>query len=102
MPGSRPLVVPAPRELDAATAPAFRDELGLFVTSGVAEIVVDMSGVTFLDSSGMGALVAVQRVAAERCVRVTLRGVRPNVHAALRVAGLVDVLLAPDEPPVQS
>ena len=92
MPARRPLVVRAPAELDAVSAPGFRDELGLLVVTGVATIVVDMSDVVFLDSSGMGALVAAHRLATRNDVALSLRDVRPNVAAALRIAGLADTL----------
>lgn len=95
MPARRPLVVRAPAELDAVSAPAFRDELGGLLVTGADTLVVDMSDVVFLDSSGMGALVAVQRLAARHKVTLLLREVKPNVASSLRLAGLLDVLRVP-------
>jgi anti-sigma B factor antagonist len=93
------LVVRAPEELDVQTAPDFRDELGIVLSIGEgATIVVDMSDTTFIDSSGMGALVAVAKLAGERRGAVALRGVRPAVLSALRLASLVEVLDASVEP----
>jgi anti-sigma B factor antagonist len=100
VPLGKPIVVGAPAELDASTAPAFRDDLGGLVAVAGAPIVVDMSEVEFLDSSGMGALVAVAKLARERGGSLSLRGVRPAVFKALRLASLVEVLDATAEPPV--
>ena len=45
-------------EIDAFTAPSLRDDLHTLVaTDEVSVVVVDLSGVTFLDSSALGALV---------------------------------------------
>ena len=44
--------------LDAAMAEAFKAYLFEQIDTGVAEIVIDLSEVRFMDSSGLGALVA--------------------------------------------
>jgi anti-anti-sigma factor len=44
-------------ELDIATAPQFREEFGALLGGGCRDLVVDLSQTTFLDSSGLGALV---------------------------------------------
>lgn len=45
--------------LDAAAAVAFKDRLYELVDAGNTHIVLEMSKVEFIDSSGLGALVAV-------------------------------------------
>jgi len=44
-------------ELDALSAPIVRGELEGVVSEGTGDVVVDLGGVTFMDSSGAGALV---------------------------------------------
>jgi anti-sigma B factor antagonist len=44
-------------EIDVATAPQLREELLELVSAGRKQIVVDLSGVDFLDSTGLGVLV---------------------------------------------
>ena len=51
-----------------------------------------MHDVTFIDSSGMGALVAARKLAAERGGGLVLHGVGERVAAALRLAGLTEFL----------
>jgi anti-sigma B factor antagonist len=46
------------RRLDAARAPRFKSEIGQRIESGHTRIVLDLSLVQFMDSSGLGALVS--------------------------------------------
>jgi anti-sigma B factor antagonist len=43
-------------ELDLATAPGLRAAVGDLMGQGVRHLVLDLEGCTFLDSTGMGAL----------------------------------------------
>ena len=45
-------------ELDTYTAPTLRDRLADLQESGTNTVVIDLSGVDFLDSTGLGVLVA--------------------------------------------
>ena len=51
-------VVSVAGELDLATAPAFERTLLDVTESGTAEVIVDLTGCSFLDSTGLRALVA--------------------------------------------
>lgn len=44
-------------EIDVYTAPQLRDAISDLVAEGIFHIVVDMGGVEFLDSTGLGVLV---------------------------------------------
>jgi anti-sigma B factor antagonist len=46
------------RRLDAANAPSFKQELNREIDQGATQIVLDLRGVEFVDSSGLGALVS--------------------------------------------
>ncbi len=61
-------VVVSPRgEIDAYTAPQLRHELARASADGpVRRLVVDLSGVTFIDSSGLGVLIGALRRQRER------------------------------------
>jgi anti-sigma B factor antagonist len=75
-------------ELDLATAPAFREAVGGLLGSGCRHLVVDLADTTFVDSSGLGALLwAAHRL---RAAGGDLSVVRPTAQTAelLRITGL--------------
>ena len=51
------VVVPATQRLDAAMAESFKSDIKQLVDDGARHLVVDFSGVQFMDSSGLGTLV---------------------------------------------
>ena len=50
-------VIEVAGEIDVYTAPQLRDAISDLVSDGVIHLVVDMGGVEFLDSTGLGVLV---------------------------------------------
>ena len=48
-------------EVDMATAPQLRDALVALVDGGATRITLDCRGLEFLDSSGIGVLIAVRK-----------------------------------------
>lgn len=87
-------VLQAPPQLGLATREAFRVEAnamldGMAVGEGV--LLVDLSGTKEVDSSGLGALVLVQRHATERRLQVVLRGVGQELEYLLVLTKLDDL-----------
>lgn len=50
-------IVAVAGEIDVYTAPRLRDKITELVSDGVYQIIIDMEGVEFLDSTGLGVLV---------------------------------------------
>ena len=81
-------------EIDRASAPSFTAELHNALDAGDAVIVVDLEAVTFMDSSGVHALVTAHQSAPER---LRLGSVHPAVQRVLEITGLLDVFVPTDE-----
>jgi anti-sigma B factor antagonist len=73
------------RELGAANAARFRDEVKAAAEGGPANIDIDLSETTFLDSSGLGALVSLRRNSLAREGAVRLLNPPPPVEQILQL-----------------
>lgn len=76
-------------ELDAYSAPALRQALwDLIEEEGDLNVVIDLSAVTFIDSSGLGVLVGAQRNARRRGGELVLSGPTSATFKVLEMTGL--------------
>jgi anti-sigma B factor antagonist len=75
-------------ELDIATTPELRERLYVALEDPGSLVVVDMSGVTFCDASGLAALLGARRRASGKGVTLVLAAVPAQVEALLEVTGL--------------
>jgi anti-anti-sigma factor len=97
------LVVRAPAQLTAQTRAAFREEairaLERWDGQPNGGLVIDLTGTTRVDSTGLGALAAVQARAAERKLQVRLRGVSEEFRLLLVLTRLEDRFVIEGEAP---
>jgi stage II sporulation protein AA (anti-sigma F factor antagonist) len=89
--GAEGVRVTAAGEIDVASAPILAAELCAAIESGAA-VVVDLGDVTFMDSSGLNALVMAHHAAPGR---ISLGSVHPNVRRVLEIAGVADIFAPP-------
>ena len=78
-------------ELDVYEAPAFRNELFSVIDEGHDRVVIDCSGMAFIDSAGLAALVEAQRRLSGHPGELVLRGVRPAARRIFEITDLVDL-----------
>ncbi|HKN38234.1 MAG TPA: STAS domain-containing protein [Acidimicrobiia bacterium] len=80
-------------EVDVATTPRVRTRLVAMLSEGRPQVVVDLEQVRFLDSSGLGAIVAALKLARSRGgeLRLVCENQR-SVRKVLQVTGLERVL----------
>jgi anti-sigma B factor antagonist len=86
-------------EIDLYTAPRLHSEL-VAILSGdePVQVVVDMSGIEFCDSTGMNVLLAAHRRAREQGGDLELAAPRPAIRKVLQVTGLESVFTVLDDP----
>jgi len=75
-------------EVDVYTAPRLKERLVAAIEGGCANVVVDLEGVGFIDSSGLGVLVSALRRARERDGVVRIVCTRDNILKIFRITGL--------------
>ena len=79
------------KRLDAVIAGSFREAVVARIDQGERNIVLDMSQVSFMDSSGLGALVYVLKYLGHTG-RLHICGVTPGVMAVLKLTRMDRVL----------
>jgi len=83
--------------LDASAAVAFRERLTQRVAEGSSRIVINLEAVTFIDSSGLGAMVSVLK-ALGRDGKMRLCGVQSSVATLFKLTRMDTVFgVAPSE-----
>ncbi|WP_134680258.1 STAS domain-containing protein [Paracoccus ravus] len=79
------------RRIDAAIALAFKDRIRSLVAHGGDRVVLDLSAVEFMDSSGLGAIIAIYKsMPAGRSF--SLIGLTPNVERVFRLTRMDSVI----------
>ncbi|MBP0616494.1 STAS domain-containing protein [Jiella mangrovi] len=73
----------APR-LTAANSPAFRQEMADLISAGATRVVLDLSPVAFIDSTGLGSLVAILKQIGSRG-DLAICGVQPGVQQMFKL-----------------
>jgi anti-sigma B factor antagonist len=81
-------VVTVTGEIDIATGPVLREQLLALVDDGDSDIVIDLGQVPFLDSSGLGVLVAAYKRARSAGGQLRLAGCRPAVETIFQITAL--------------
>lgn len=89
-------VVEAAGELDASTAARLRGAFDEVFAAGHRSIIVDLERITFIDSSGLSALIYAYKQATDRAGRLTLRSPSATVVRLLDMTGQSERFLSPD------
>ena len=84
-------VVAAFGEIDVATAPPLREKLQAHITEGSSTVVVDLLGVTFLDSTALGVLVGALKRCREAGGELPLVITEPRLLKVFEITGLTGV-----------
>jgi anti-sigma B factor antagonist len=85
------IVVALAGDIDMQTAPQLQERLVEFANDDLT-VVVDLNGVEFLDSSGLGALVGATNALQQAGGSLRLACPRPHVRKVLRISRIGDVI----------
>ena len=86
-PGQLVITITQPK-FDAASASEFKQRLDSTWQDTDANVAIDLGNVQFIDSSGVGALLSVQRRLPSTAEPVVLRNARPNVVSVIELLRL--------------
>ncbi|MEX0339423.1 MAG: STAS domain-containing protein [Arenibacterium sp.] len=81
--GAQIVTVNAER-IDASIAIQFKEQMRVETTDGSERVILDLSAVNFIDSSGLGAIVAAMKQL-EGARRLDLAGLTPTVDKVFRL-----------------
>jgi anti-sigma B factor antagonist len=89
-------------DIDLASSPVVSDAIGAALAAdGVATVQVNLSGVRFMDSSGIALLLKARRDADERSITLRVVGARGSALQVLELTGVLAHLsgrTGPDQP----
>jgi anti-sigma B factor antagonist len=75
-------------EIHLSTAPSFREQLNAVIEGGGTLLVLDLSGVEFIDSTGLSVLLNGLRLIDQRHGRMALVCANPTVMRLFQITGL--------------
>lgn len=92
------LAVDLPVELTAATLPGFEPKMeqvyaALQKRRGIKRVTIDASHLDFIDSSGLGMLIALKKATSEKHITLLFKGISPVVKQIFEVANVDRLLL---------
>jgi anti-anti-sigma factor len=85
-------------ELDMSTAPQLRDELMRLTSEGATEVIVDLSDLAFVDSTGLSVLIAGLKRLRQEGGDMVLRSPNPGTRRVLEITGLTEVFSILERP----
>lgn len=87
------LIVKLNGELDVASADAFRNAADrALAASGSRRLFLNLEGVTFIDSSGLGAILGRYRRISQLDGRMGIIGAAPQVRTILELSGILKII----------
>lgn len=98
--GERTIVVVEAERLDSAVAADFKQEVVALFEDGATDIVVDMGKVLFIDSSALGALVALHKLVSQDG-RFAVAGLGRTVAKVFQLTRMTMVFTILDRAPAE-
>ena len=95
-PGAAAPVIAVRGEVDVATAPQLRECLQRVIADGASTVVLDLLGVTFLDSTALGVVIGAHKRCRELGGELRVVVADPRLVKIFEITGLTGVLSISD------
>ena len=95
LPAGEELRIVVEGELELDSADIFRSVLTHHIDKGFRSVVLDLGGVTFIDSSGLRAVIEASRAATGRGLRFAAVPGPPSVQRIFAITGTADMFPPP-------
>ncbi len=80
-------------ELDAYTAPQLSEHLGpLMLNSNNRSVIVDLTNVTYLDSTGIGIFISALKASKQSGCQLVIQNVTERIERLFRITGLYEII----------
>ncbi|MDK2822577.1 MAG: hypothetical protein PWQ67_2532 [Clostridia bacterium] len=87
------LIVKIFGELDLVVAKEFRETVDkLLMDRPVRNLIIDLSQVEFIDSSGLGALLGRYKIMQQKGGKISIFGIKPSVYRILDLSGIMKII----------
>lgn len=86
------LIVRVEGELDMHVADEFRQRIDAALESGVRHVLLNLKGVTFVDSSGLGVILGRYKKISADGGRMLATNIRPQVARVFELSGLLKII----------
>ncbi|MCU1449195.1 MAG: rsbV [Acidimicrobiales bacterium] len=83
-------------DVDAYSSPQLRERLTRLIDDGALSLVLDLSGLQFLDSTGLGVLVGAQKRLTQADGELVLRSPRSGARKVFELTGLDQIFTIED------
>lgn len=78
-------------ELDIVSSQKLERQLTVALANDTRKVVVDMTGLQFIDSTGLRVLLRATRLANDAGRELVIRNPQAQVHRLLQIAGIIEV-----------
>lgn len=79
-------------EIDAYTAPRLKDVISPLANQEQVEMVINLSGVSFMDSTGLGMLVGLFKTVKSHNGKFTILGLSHRLRRLFDITGLAEII----------
>lgn len=85
------VIVELSGKIYVSEASVLREKLLQYIVEGYSHFVIDLDGVSYIDSSGLGVLVAIQKRATQKNGTVIVRNLRGQIKELFELTRLTKV-----------